>query len=346
MKKYNYIPIVLLFTIALYSCNSDEVICNPDEPQALCDKGLLIMRSEAVTGADQTFFLDSIQKPVTTPLTFNNIQNEVQADFFGPFTRPSNCDAYNSLNNTYFIEFPVEQRLFKYDINTQTHAEFIISGFYSAPIFNNGTLYALEVDFSNFGYATNPAVYEIKTIDQNNGSVTSLTSGTFPLISSFNWESMSSAKDNNGNLYFISHTNLITYNISTNTATHTELVPTFDQINNFQRFYGLEYRNNGNLIAIRYRDDMFGENLELVELDINNLTSSPTVVFDFLANGIELNSEYYSTTYDSCDDTYYITSRDVNNTNTTNFFEINLSNSTFKTENFPFYLMGVETKNQ
>lgn len=342
MKKYNYL--FLLTTLLLFSCNSDDVVCEETINNS-CDTGLLIMRSEALTGADQTFFLDSIQKPVNTPLIFDNIQNEVQASFFGPATRPSNYDAYNPINNTYFIEFPVEQRLFKYDITTQTRSEFIISGFYSAPIFYNGTLYALEVDFSNFGQATNPAVYEIKTINQNNGSVTSLTSGTFPLISSFNWESMSSAKDNNGNLYFVSFTNLITYDINSNLVTHTELVPTFDPIDNNQRFYGLEFRNNGNLIAIRYRDNMFGEGLELVELNINNLASTPTVIFDFTANGIELNQEYYSTTYDSCDDKYYITSQDVNNTSTSNFYEIDITNSTFKTENFPYYIMGVETKN-
>lgn len=348
MKPYKYLAGIIVSIFCL-SCNSDEVICNPEEPdtpQTLCDTGLLIMRNEDQTGAGQTFFLDSIQKPVNTPLVFNNIYNEVQANFFGPFTRPSNYDTYNSINNTYFIEFPVQQRLFKYEIDTQTRSEFIISGFYAAPMFYNGTLYALEVDFSNFGYATDPAVFEMKTINQNDGSVISLTSGTFPLISSFDWESMSSAKDDNGILYFISHTNLITYNINTNTATHTELVPTFDVGTDYQRFYGLEMRNNGSLLALRERDNDTGEGLELVEIDSNNPIAAPTVVFDFMANGIELNSEFYSTTYDACDDTYYITSRDVNNVSTTNFYKIDLANSTYITENFPYYLMGIETKNQ
>lgn len=338
---------LISFIILIFFLSCEDCGCIEEDfmPVNNCNSNLLIMRSEAVTGADQTFFLDSIQKPVNTPLIFNNIQNEVQASFFGPSTRPSNYDAYNPINNTYFIEFPIQQRLFKYNIDTQTRSEFIVSGFYAAPIFHDGILYAIEVDASNWGFATDPAIYEIKTINQDNGSVTSITTGTFPLITNFNWESMSSAKDNNGNLYFVSYTNLVAFNTTSNTVSHTELVPDFDPIDNNQRFYGLEFRNNGKLIAIRYRDDMFGEGLELVELDVNNLSESPTVIYDFMSNGIELNPEYYSSSYDPCDDKYYITSQDVNNTTATNFYEIDLVNSTYKTENFSFYLMGVGIKN-
>ena len=345
MKRYHLI-INSLITLLVFSCNSDEVVCDDllDTPQAVCDNSLLIMRSEASTGAEQTFFLDSIQKPVNIPLVFNNIHNEEQASFFNTFTRPSNYDAYNSENNTYFIEFPFEQRLFKYDIDIQNRTEFIVSGYYSAPVFLNGVLYTIIID--NFGYATNPANFEISTIDQNSGGLNSiLASDSFALLSRFDWESMSSTSNKIDEVYFISGTNLIAYNTVLQTVEHTELVPDFDLATNYQRYYGLEMRDNGNLLTIRERDNDEGQGLELIELNINNLGDTPLVIFDFPLNGIEINPEFYSSSYDACDDKYYITSRDINNANTTNFYELNLANSTYVFENFDYYLMGIHSKN-
>lgn len=344
MKTIRTIIIIALAIIS-QSCNTKDCVDLDDNApeQTTCNTGLLIVTSDDVNGASPTFTLDSIEKPVSTPLMFDNIQTEVQATYFTKITRPSNYDAYNNSNETYFIEFPLQQRLFKYDINAQTRQEFIVAGFYAAPVFNSGNLYAISID--NFGYATDPANYSIESINQNDGSLTTITTSSFPLVSFFNWESMSSATDNNGMIYFVSGTNLISFNAVTSVASHTELVPTFDINNDYQRFYGLELRKNGNLLAIRYRDNSTGEGTELVEIDINNPTAIPTVVFDFTANGIELNPEFYSSTYDTCDDTFYVTS--INDDfNTTDYYEVDLATSTLKTENFSFYLMGVESKNQ
>ncbi len=341
MKK-TYTILTLLFLLGLFSCNSDEVICNPNVVKS-CDTGLLIMTSDGAPGAFTTFTLDSIQKPITTPLVFNNIRTDIQSDFFTLTTRPSNYDAYNKTNNTYFIEFPLEQRMYKYDINTQTRQEFVVSGFYAAPVFNNGTLYTISI--ANNGYASNPANYEIQTINQTTGSLTNLVSGSFALTSSFDWESMSSTTDNNGNIYFVSGTNLIKYNTNSNTTQYVQLTPNFDFVDNFERYYGLEFRNNGNLLAIRERDGLNGEGHELVEINVNDLSQSPTVIFNFIANGIEINSEYYSSSYEPCDDKYYVTNLN-NDFITSDFYELNLIDSTIKTENFPFYLMGIETKNK
>jgi len=342
MKTYKYI-FGVLFILVIIACNSDDVICEteePDLPQSTCDTGLLIMRSEEF--GLPLFSLDSLSKPINTPLAFQNIRQDAQDDSqFDVITRPSNYDAYNKVDNTYFIEFPFEQRLYKYDINTQTRQEFTVVGFYAAPVFANGNLLTITID--NFGYASNPASYSIETINQNDGSLTNITTDSFALQSQFNWESMSSARDNNSNIYFISGTNLISYNINTSAAMHTELTPSFDVATNFQTFFGLEVRDNGNLLAIRERDDVNGVGLELVEINVNNLSAIPTVVFDFTANSISLNSEFYSTTYDACDDTFYITSR--KDASTTDFYEIDLQVGTFQTENFPFYLMGIESKN-
>lgn len=342
MKIYRFL-LNIVITVLLFSCNSDEIICNTDEPDlpiATCDNVLLIMRSEEI--GQPLFSLDSLSKPITTPLAFQNIRQDAQDDTqFDVFNRPSNYDAYNAVSKQYFIEFPLQQRIYKYDVNTQNRQEFIVAGFYAAPVFNNSNLYAITID--HFGYASDPANYSIDVIDQNNGSLSTLASNTFPLLSRFDWESMSSVSNNSNMIYFVSGTNLISYNTSTTTSSHVELTPGFDIINNYQNFYGLEMRNNGNLLAIRDRDDINGEGSELVEININNLTATPTVVFDFMANGIELNSEFYATTYDTCDDTYYITSR--KDATTTDFYEIDITTSIFKTENFDFYLMGIESKN-
>lgn len=345
MKNIKIISCCIL--IALFaSCNSEAVICETEFPVVvippeICDEGLLIMRADGETG-EPRFSLDSISKPIITPLAFQNIRQDQQSDvMFDVFNNPSNYDAYDAANNQYYIEFPLQQRLYKYDIDTQTRQEFIVAGFYSAPVFNNGNLYTITID--NFGYASNPANYMIESINTADGSLTTLVSNSFPLQSYFNWESMSSASDGNGIIYFISGSNLITFNTNTMTTQYIELVPEFDFATNNQIFFGLEMRDNGNLLAIRDRDTDQGEGVELVEINTSNLSANPTVVFDFISNNIVLNSEFYSTTYDACDDTYYITSR--SDATTTDFYEIDLDASTFKTENFNFYLMGIESKN-
>ncbi len=347
MKNIKIISCFIL--IALFaSCNSEAVICETEipiivVPPEICSEGLLIMRSDGETG-EPRFSLDSLSKPVNVPLVFQNIKQDQQDDSqFDVFIRPSNYDGYNANTNTYFIEFPLQQRLYIYDVSAQNRQELIVAGFYSAPIFSGSNLYTISID--NFGYATNPANYSIETIDLNDGSLTTITTNSFPLLSSFDWESMSSATNGNGLIYFVSGTNLVSFNTSTSTTNTIELVPDFNPATNFQRFYGLEYRNTGNLLSIRERDNDQGEGLELVSIDPNNPTTVPIVIFDFMANGIDLNSEFYATSYDDCDDTYYITSRDNNNTDITNFYEINLIDNTVKTESFDFYLMGISTKN-
>jgi|SRR5690606_23107216 len=343
MKRTKYI-IVAFLSLIIFSCEDCECIDDGANPVTNCDNGLFIMRSEGVSGAPTTFYLDSISKPLSTPVVFENITtNDQDETQFDQFTRPSNYDAFDAAINTYFIEFPLQQRLYKYDIATQSRQEFIVAGFYSAPVFSNSSLYTITID--NFGYANNPANYSIETINQNDGSLTTLASGSFSLQSYFNWESMSSVADGNGTIYFISGSNLIIFDTNTVMSQHIELVPGFDFTNNNQIFYGLEMRNNGNLLAIRNRDNDMGEGVELVEIDINNLTENPTVVFDFMANGIDPNSEYYATTYDACDDTYYLTSRSNENFDLTNFYEINLTLGSSQKVSFDTYLMGIESKN-
>jgi len=342
MKHITIKALIIFLIFSIQSCSTKDCIELEDNvpTQTICENGLLIMRSEDI--GQPLFSLDSISKPVTKPLNFQNIRQDAQDDMqFDVITRPSNYDAYDAVNQMYYIEFPLEQRLYKYNIQTQTRQEFTVAGFYSAPVFNNGNLYAITID--NNGYATNPANYTIESINTNDGSLTALATNSFPLQSYFNWESMSSASNGNGMLYFVSGSHLISYDTVSTSTQYTDLVPGFDFTTNFQIFFGLELRDNGNLLAIRERDNDQGEGIELVEINISNFSQNPTVVFDFTANGIEPNSEFYSTTYDACDDNYYVTSLNSDFT-TTDFYQIDLSTGTVLSENHSFYLMGIESK--
>lgn len=339
-----YLKNILIFAIIsiLFSCDSDD---GTNTNSSSCDEGLLLVQSIQTIPSQVSFLLDSISKPVSPIIMFSNIKTDLQQSFYGTVTTPSNYSAFDKTNTMFFLETPTEQRLYKYDIVFQTRQEFIVSGFYSAPIFSNGTLYGLEVDFNNFGVATNPANFKIQIINQNDGSVATANSGNFPLLSSFNWLEMSSAYDGNSKLYFISGTNLVNYDVANNTSSHTELVPTYDLASNNQKFYGLEYRNNGNLLAIRSRNDNIINSLQLVEIDINNLSALPIVIYDFGANSIDINLDYYSTAYDSCDDNYYITSGIVSNS-TSNFYKLDISVGIIDTQISSNFLMGLESKNK
>ena len=80
--------------------------------------------------------------------------------------------------------------------------------------------------------------------------------------------------------------------------------------------------------------------IELVELNVNNLSETPLVLLDLSAYVI--NTEFYATTYDACKDVYYLTSRSDNDS--TDFYKLNLESLFIETESFPFYLMGIESK--
>ncbi|MFD1061938.1 hypothetical protein ACFQ1Q_01670 [Winogradskyella litorisediminis] len=338
MKTTKYI-FAIIISIVLLACDSDDGI-NTNNNQS---DGLLVITSDVTQTPSVTFSLDSISKPISSPVVFNTIRTDVQQNFFGVSTKPLNYDAYDSNSNTYFIEFPREQRIYKYDLNAQSRQEFVISGFYSAPIFDNGNLYAITVD--NFGSGNNPVNYSIDTINQADGSLSINTSSSFPLLSRFDWNYMSSASNRTGTLYFLSGTNLVSYTINSNTTAHTELSPNFNATTSFEEFYGLEYRRNGNLLAIREQNGVNGVRLELVQLDINNLTSAPLVLYDFISNNNSIDKERYSTTYDAFDDTYCITTSDTSNPNVSFFKEIDLANSTTSSQSIPFYLIGLTSKN-
>src|SRR5690606_20607479 len=101
----------------------------------------------------------------------------------------------------------------------------------------------------------------------NNALPISIANTTFNNNSFFNVESMSSATNGSDELYFLSGTNLITVNTSSNTTSHIDLYSSFS-MSDFVRFLGLEYSESLGLIAIMDMPDINTQ--KLIKIDPSN----------------------------------------------------------------------------
>ena len=123
--------------------------------------------------------------------------------------------------------------------------------------------------------------------------------------------------------------------------------PTFDPIDNPIAYFGLEIRVNGGLfLAMKNGKDING-NPETTLVYLDALVNPPTVdeAFNISANlppgqDDRINPEFYSTTFDQCDDTYYIT--EFQDGGATNLTEIGLGTGLLKSRTIANYWHGIE----
>lgn len=265
---------------------------------------------------------------------------------------PTNTSAYDptSLNQDFVCLISREQQLLKYEeANNISGIVSLAPAISTAPVFLNNTLFAIDVRPN--GYATGSMVnIDIVSIDLP----TSLISGVSPFTFSpnipyrFDHESMSSATNEIDEIYFVSGSNLVISNNpnpSTPNTCWVELDPT-----NQYSFYGLEYKSPKVLWALRYDNNT--PTLDLVEIVLGNCTlQSIAVLYDLQANvapsppGWILNPEFYSTTIDTCEMKYYLsTLYDTNSSS--RLMEIDPATSSHVEKIFSKYLFGIEMKEQ
>lgn len=328
----------MLSVLVFISCEDCEVI-ELTESVTTCENNILLIRQAIDDDGVSNSYFDSIPVPLQLPVNYQNIRFDANESLFPEFVKPANYDAYNPTTQQYFIEYPQQQILFKYDVSTGTRDQFV-AGLYAAPIVYNNTLYALQFEETTDGFPGTTVNYNIVSIDQNTGGLSTVFSGSFIRESPFNIESLSSAKDDGGNIYFLGFSNLLKYDVDSSTSEYFELTPEWDNIDNRTRFSGLEYRNNGNLVAIKRFSNTSIDETVLTEFSTTDPTNTQEDLINLEEVQINFNPEFYSTTYEKCDDSYYMTYRD------SHIFSVNLENLSVTGDVNQPYLLGLAATNQ
>lgn len=344
---------ILVASLLSNACNKceliDQVITNPPvDTMATCEGVFYI--NQAGPNIDLSFFFNEFNKPIPSPFEY--------AEGPGPnpvgtlvYNIESNFSAFDSTHQQYVFEYyytnggPVEVLFHHQDIATGVATFSSPMTVYSAPVFLNGFLYAIQTELVN----TNVA-YQILQLDPVTGQQLGLMdSGLLTPGSPFAETSMSSASNGVDLIYFLSGTTLMELNVENLVTKKIDLEPNFDPIDNLVQFYGLEYkRDEGLLIAMKNSTtNMTPTRTELVSILPAFNTATITKLFDVSANlpaGQDgfINQEFYSTTIDPCDNTYYLTEMQDVDPFTTNLFQIDLDELMMKSQTLAEYWYGIE----
>jgi PKD repeat protein len=262
---------------------------------------------------------------------------------------PTNTSSYDPNTQDLVCLVSREMQMLTYnDLNPSSGIVSFAPSSSTAPQFLNGNLYGIGIE--NGGFGTGPDVdIEIVSFDVQFALIDGVAPFQFSPNQpySFTHESMSSATNGTDELYFVSGKELIIakdpnpFNIS---FCWIDLDPT-----NQYTFYGLEFRSPGRLLAIRYSNTI--PSLDLVEIVFVNCAPNVTIntLYNLQSNlmpgppGWILNREFYSTTFDSCDQSYYLSTL-FDTDSKSRLVEIDLINASHAEQINAQYLFGIEMK--
>jgi hypothetical protein len=340
----------LLALLSLPSCQKcellEQVVTDPPPIPVVCEGTFYINKAEP--GIDLVFSLHEFAKPVPEP--FASVSKA------GPFGVPamlfnvrSNFSAYDSLSRRYVYQhyYGTGAHFFSFDVGSGVSNNAALPGGIDVcPVFHKGRLYSI---FTEQLSATD-WLYNIVDIDPVTGQANFVIGGDDIAVNSpLSAEAMSSVSTGGDLFYFLSVTNLIEVNLSANTTRHIDIDPSYHPIDNIVQYFGLEYkRDEGLLIAMRNKTNSQGAPVtELVSIKVSGASAVVTPLFDISArmqNSPErfVNSEFYSSAFDPCDNTYYVTSLESGMTLNTNFIEVSLPKSEMKLGVLEGYWYGME----
>jgi hypothetical protein len=293
------------------------------------------------------YFFDSAVKAPGTSVNFNNLEQKSNG-FLGASTAfYSNFSAFNPLDNEYAFAYQIDEGvpnplyLAELDIFNSTFVE--AEAYYGAPVFYEGELYAIDVFYD----APN-AQYSIVRIDQSTGATTELFADNITVNSPMLKVALTSTVDSEGNLYFLSATNMIIYNVPGNFITYVDIDETYNA-DNPVAYLGLEYKADEDLLlAIKGKFLTNAQEPELVSISTDGNFSIQSLfnIQDNLGpnNDGQIEFPFYSTAFAQCDNTYYITEiRELEADQAQTFLiQINLNNNSLEENLFQDYFYGLE----
>lgn len=296
---------------------------NPDTDSDVVDEMCVCMGTPVSGGCEGTLYASRIEVEGVAPTGwyfdetdkvngqiggFSNIEEKNNGFLFNGDFDP-NASAYDPLNSKYVMSYQYNagfpNPLYCAQTNVFNSLFLEQEAYYGAPVFFDGALYAIDI------YYDAPTVqYSIVEIDQSTGIPTVINNGTISVNSPMNNNSTSSTSNEDGNIYFMSFTNLIVYNIASDISTYKDVDASYS-LDNQLGFAGLEYNLDQNLLlAMKLRSTNSNTSSDLVSISTDaNYTVNQ--LFDIKANlsnanDGEISFEFYSSAYSQCDNTYYI----------------------------------------
>lgn len=168
----------------------------------------------------------------------------------------------------------------------------------NAPVYSGGNLY-----FGNLTYTGGNMVFSV--LDSSYALVNSVTIPSTNISGNYSWN-FTSASDGNALIYFAIGNNIITYNRSANTIIASMIAGIASGT-----IVGLEFKGTNKLFALH--EDLSVANTKLVEIDMTNpLAVTKT---DIITLGFQMNYEFFSTTYNECNQKFYLSTPDTSGSN-------------------------------
>lgn len=343
------LAIALAITLAFPACQKCELLEQDIIPPVVrCEGTFHLIKAEL--GIDLVFSLHEFAKPVPEPFA--------SVSLAGPFGLPtmlfnirSNFSAYDSTDRRYVYlhHYGFGAEFFSMEVDSGTPTRTLEGRIDMCPVFHRESrrLYSIFIEQIN---ATN-WLYNIVDIDPVTGHANFVIGGDEVATNSpMSAEAMSAVSTDGDPFYFLSGTNLIEANPVANTFRHMDIDSSYHPIDNIVQYFGLEYKKDeGLLLAMKNSTDFITGEIKTSLVAIRLTTGAPmvTTLFDISASMSTLpepyvNPEFYSSTYDPCDNTYYITSLESGMTLNTNFIEINLPKSEMKLRVLEGYWYGLE----
>jgi hypothetical protein len=342
-----FAAIMLLLAALILSLLS----CEKDNPPAKHCRGTFYAL-KASPGVEMVFNLHEFAKPLPEPF--------VSVSVAGPFSLPtelfnirSNFSAYDSTDRRYVYlhHFGFGAEFFSMEVESGTPTRTLEGRIDMCPVFHGKpTLRRLYSIFIEQLSATN-WLYNIVDIDPVTGQANFVIGGDDVTTNSpMSAEAMSAVSTDGDLFYFLSGTNLIEANPVANTFRYIDIDPTFNSIDNFVQYFGLEYKRDEDLLLAMKNSTNFTTGALTTSLvSIRVTTGAPvlTTLFDIsaaLPAGTDrfVNPEFYSSTFDPCDNTYYATTMQGMEVINTRVIEINLPKNEMKQRVLDGYWYGME----
>lgn len=231
---------------------------------------------------------------VTNPATPNNLQMS-----------SANNAVYNPTTGDYKLVIAEEKRLITINQTggiTFTPITTGIAGanITNAPVYLGGNLY-----FGNMTYSGGNLVFSV--LDSNYTSINTITIPSANISGNYSWN-FTSATDGISTIYFAIGNNIITYNRTLNTIVASMItgapIPSGTII-------GLEFEGTNKLLALH--ENWSVANTKLVEIDVTNplaITKTDLITLNF-----SVNYEFFSTTYNECNQKFYLSTPDTSGNN-------------------------------
>lgn len=333
----------LLITLpSCQKCDIIEQVITP--PPVRCGGTFYALKAES--GIDLAFTLHEFAKPVPEPFASVSKAGPFGVPAMSFFNIRSNFSAYDSTGSRYVYlhEYGTGDQFFSFDLGPGLPTLTPGPRIDVCPVFHKGRLHSIyseQLSATEWLYSIN----EINPVTGLDG--VGLQGGNATTNSPLSPEYMSAVSTGGELFYFLSGTNLIEVNLNAATITtrHIDIDPSYHPINNIVQYFGLEYKRD-EVVLIAMKNAIGGSGTvqtTLVSIDVSGVV---TTLFDISAGlpvetGGSVNPEFYSTTFDPCDNTYYITFLRPGPSPKTSFIEVNLEKNEMKHRTLEGYWYGL-----